>query len=396
MHVIVVPSWYPTKLGPGKGIFFREQAQALSKECNIRILHPVGQGIRHFLFQAPVPLGRQLLNNPPVTIVRYPIYRWRCSSKVQMLSIGKYGAQAIEEIEKGQGKVDVLLAQGWAGACWAMEWGRRRHLPVVIVEHVNPMIDPTLQNDAFLQQAYRNAVIKSTVFCVVSDALRRWVLTYIMDTQLNPIVVGNLINTDVFTPKMSKTTSKEFRIVTVASSAQIKDMETFIKAIAYVRQTDAKLSIKSQIIGSQSPASERYRLLCSRLGIPDVIKVSDGQRPRAEVLSSMQNADLFVSSSINETFGIVMAEALACETPVVATRSGGAEFILGESSHFLVEVRDPIALGSKIIDVLRGRVSFDAARSRQDIVRRFGRPAFEQRMIRILQTAIAEYGNVQN
>jgi glycosyltransferase involved in cell wall biosynthesis len=73
---------------------------------------------------------------------------------------------------------------------------------------------------------------------------------------------------------------------------------------------------------------------------------------------------------------------------VVATRSGGAEYILGEDSPFLVEPRDPGMLASKILEVVDGAPPFDALQASESIVRRFGTAAFESRMTRVLGEAV--------
>jgi len=102
----------------------------------------------------------------------------------------------------------------------------------------------------------------------------------------------------------------------------------------------------------------------------------------------MRESDVFVSSSITETFGVVMAEALACGLPVVATRSGGAEYILGEGSPFLVEPCDPEALAQTICAVADGAMPFDPDEAAQSIIDRFGTTAFAARMTRVLDEAI--------
>jgi glycosyltransferase involved in cell wall biosynthesis len=60
-------------------------------------------------------------------------------------------------------------------------------------------------------------------------------------------------------------------------------------------------------------------------------------------------ARLFVTSSVHEGFGLPLAEAMACGTPVLGTRIGAYEEIVrhGESG-WLVPPRDPRALADAI------------------------------------------------
>jgi glycosyltransferase involved in cell wall biosynthesis len=62
------------------------------------------------------------------------------------------------------------------------------------------------------------------------------------------------------------------------------------------------------------------------------------------------NLDIFVLPSVSEGFSISTIEAMACGIPLVLTRSGGPEEIVGKKSFELVEVKDESALAKAIID----------------------------------------------
>lgn len=69
---------------------------------------------------------------------------------------------------------------------------------------------------------------------------------------------------------------------------------------------------------------------------------------RSDIPHLMSAADVFVLSSAGEGFGLVVAEAMACECVVVATDSGGVREVLGDAG-FLVPSRDPGALAASIV-----------------------------------------------
>lgn len=77
---------------------------------------------------------------------------------------------------------------------------------------------------------------------------------------------------------------------------------------------------------------------------------------RRDVNEWMSAADVFVLSSAWEGFGLVVAEAMACERAVVATDCGGVKEVVGNAG-FLVSPKDSEKLASAMSDALELSVS---------------------------------------
>jgi len=74
-----------------------------------------------------------------------------------------------------------------------------------------------------------------------------------------------------------------------------------------------------------------------------------GNRPRNEIPLWMNACDLFVLPSLNESFGIVQIEAMACGKPVIATNTPGSrEIIASEKYGLLCRPGSPEDLADKI------------------------------------------------
>jgi glycosyltransferase involved in cell wall biosynthesis len=56
-------------------------------------------------------------------------------------------------------------------------------------------------------------------------------------------------------------------------------------------------------------------------------------------------ADMLVLPTLNEAFGIAIVEGMAASRPVIATRVGGPQDIVGTDAGLLVAPGDPCALG---------------------------------------------------
>lgn len=78
-----------------------------------------------------------------------------------------------------------------------------------------------------------------------------------------------------------------------------------------------------------------------------------GHQTQIDVASLYNAADVSVVPSRIEPFGLVAIEALACGTPVVATRAGGLPDFVNEKVGQLVEMNNPEVLADAIIEELK-------------------------------------------
>jgi len=123
-----------------------------------------------------------------------------------------------------------------------------------------------------------------------------------------------------------------------------KDQLTLIRAAAAARTTRPDLHWVIAGEGEQRGLLEAER---DRLGIGDRVHLV-GHVDRVPAL--IRESDLVVLSSIGEGLPNVVLEALALDTPVVATRVGGIPEVLPPTC--LVPPRDPDALAGAVTDAL--------------------------------------------
>ena len=88
------------------------------------------------------------------------------------------------------------------------------------------------------------------------------------------------------------------------------------------------------------------------VAVPDGLNVrfTGGIRERADLSRLFAAADVFVSASLMETYGLTLVEAMACGTPVVAFRVGGVpEAAPDGQGAILCRSQDGVALTEAII-----------------------------------------------
>src|SRR5207245_1137289 len=72
-----------------------------------------------------------------------------------------------------------------------------------------------------------------------------------------------------------------------------------------------------------------------------------------DLVNLYNEAEVFACPSVYEPFGIINLEAMACETPVIATRVGGIkEVVVDEETGLLVPPGEPAKLGRAITRII--------------------------------------------
>jgi len=125
-----------------------------------------------------------------------------------------------------------------------------------------------------------------------------------------------------------------------------KGLDPLLRAFASMRGI-AMLDV----VGEGANAAD-LKLLASQLGVSDRV-VWHGQLKQPELVKFYQSATAVVVPSIDEGLGLVAAEALLCETPVIAFRSGGlTDVIEHERTGILVIPGETAELAAALDRVL--------------------------------------------
>lgn len=131
-------------------------------------------------------------------------------------------------------------------------------------------------------------------------------------------------------------------VLAVGSLCNKKDYPNLLQAISLLKK-DSGYSFKLLIVGYGYLRSTLENMV-NDLGLQDEVLFLG---MRHDIPKLMSAADLFVLPSKYEGFGLVVAEAMACQCLVVATDCGGVSEVLN-NVEFLVPPRDAIALKNKI------------------------------------------------
>ncbi len=207
---------------------------------------------------------------------------------------------------------------------------------------------------------YSRIMTKADRVICVSGAIKRYIQKH-YNTKPNKIrIIPRGIDLEKFNPKnidldfiesfkKQYALENRFIVTTVGRITQLKDLETFIKSIA-ILQVNNKKTIGLIVGGVREDKKEYFNSLKNLIKTLDANVIFTGSQTNVAEIYSL--SDVVTSCSKKpESFGRSVAEALAMNTPVIATNHGGVLDIIEEKINgFFVKIEDEKEFAKKIIE----------------------------------------------
>jgi glycosyltransferase involved in cell wall biosynthesis len=216
---------------------------------------------------------------------------------------------------------------------------------------------------------YSSIMQKADAVICVSNSIKEYIQKHYKTSESKITVIPRGIDLELFNPKnidndFINNFKKEFNlenrfiVSSVGRVTQLKDYETFIKAISLIKKELP--NIVALIVGGVRSDKEDYlnslKNLIKELNLEDNI-IFTGSQSKIEQIYAL--SDVIVSSSKKpESFGRAVAEAICMNKPVIATNHGGVKDIIIENENgFFFEVGDEKELANNILKARN--LSFD-------------------------------------
>lgn len=161
-------------------------------------------------------------------------------------------------------------------------------------------------------------------------------------------MIYNGIDTDAFHPLSNGRGEQEKRLLFVGGSNPRKGIDLVIEAFAHVHRRHPQVSL--DLLGGWDWREQRET--AARLGIGNQIRFHP-YLPHEDMPAHYRRAFAFLAPTRAESFGIALAEAMACGVPVISTRAGAVPELIDDGVNgILVPVNDPLALAEAALELL--------------------------------------------
>jgi glycosyltransferase involved in cell wall biosynthesis len=355
MNILLLTHSYPDKTNSWRGSFIKEQVNALSLENFVTVVF-FKVDTEHFALFAPYRFSKTQIGN----LTEYTVTIKRSLPFVNQLNFLFKTYKFIEKEILSHEQPDLIHCHlsypaGFLGTIIQ----KRKKIPALITEH-------SRITNYFRSWFHRQCInytfknIKSIV--AVSNSLK----TEIVSLSDRPVIaIQNIVDAERFNLIKSHSES----IINIGFLGALgnnnKGLDLLLQSVSFLEGNGYMLHI-----GGKGKLLDYYMKMAKDYCIDNHCKFY-GEIARDKIADFYAGLDVFVLPSRYETFGVVLIEAMACGIPVIATRCGGPEEIVTQSTGILIEKEDVGELTAALKYMLQNIKLFN-----KEVIRSYARDNF--------------------
>ena len=333
MHILLLPSWYPTETDDVGGSFFREQGQALA-----RYGHRVSVFARH---KADIR-GYEVKKAGEGSFTEYHIHYHLLRLPVTFLYV-VWIMVRLMRTELRRDRPDIIHVHSVAAVKYARVLRLLFGIPYVVTEHssrVKRKMGP--REIRRLRRFYDSA----EAVIAVSEGLKEHMHAL---TTRKILVIPNMVDPRFLDAPLRSPAADRFRYVFVGGLNAAKGLDNLLTAFAEIHGRDRDTEL---VLCGDGEERENLLRRIGELSLSDSVLLR-GQVSRERCAQEILDGHALVLPSRTETFGVVCAEALACGRPIVMTKTDAWRSLVTPETGLAVEIGDVRGLANAMESLRR-------------------------------------------
>lgn len=366
MKILHITNWYPNKQHSKEAIWIKRHIDSLSPYSNNTVLHLQVKPKNNFkLTITSLPNGKQLILTLPIQqwilieivssiFLVYQLIKLNVNKKFDIINFHiAYPNLTYWHIIKKFISIPVVITEHWSA--YHFNFGVAKSLPRaqrIFKQHI-PIIS--------VSQALINDIEKFS------------------NSKFSSYIVPNIVDEKVFYPNELINRDKFFFMISQWS--QPKNPFIAMEAFLQISKTHTEYKL---IIGGYGNQWDEMKKWVVEYNLSDKIKLL-GPLESTEIANYLRTCTAFMHPSNYETFSVVCAEAVSCNSPVIASCVGGIKEVVKKDEGILIT-----SIGSKdewskaMKSSLNRKFSFEG-------INRFSKKSVSNRYFQVLNEVSENY-----
>lgn len=377
MNILVLTHSYPDVQNKWRGIFVKEQVEALCLKHDIIVVY-FKVDYSHFAPFSPY----SYLKNHKGRVIEYEVTINRSFPVITQIKFLLNTYRFIKNEILKENKIDIIHSHlSYPGGFLGTIIQEKKKIPNILTEHSR--IKSYFRS--WIHKQCVNYTLKKTACIIsVSNALKEEIVSL---CHRPVIVIHNIVDVNKFHLRDSGPV-KIFNIGFLGGlNNNNKGLDLLLKSVSQLERRDFVLHI-----GGNGILLDNFKKMARELGVEQNCKFY-GEISRNEIADFYSKLDLFVLPSRYETFGIVLIEAMACGIPVIATKCGGPQEIVTPTTGILIQKENTEELKSAIISLSENLKSYSKEAIRNYANANFGKEVFIEHLSGLYKEILTRKSN---
>jgi glycosyltransferase involved in cell wall biosynthesis len=269
------------------------------------------------------------------SVIKWKGYKFNTNFDSTFFETGNYQVKILNEhrsvenddVDDG----DIVIATFWYTAEWVKNFSSSKGKKIYFIQHY--------ETHQWLPLDRVEATLKADFYQIT---VAQWIADILISkyNKKNVEVIGNGVDLNqFFAPKRTK--NKQFTVgVMYADELSFKGCDTSLKSVVKAREQLPE--IKLVAFAMRPPVAS--------LPLPEnsVFYLKPEQEKIKDIYAQ---CDVWLFGSRSEGCGLPLLEAMACRTPVIATKAGAAPELISPNAGRLIEIDDVDAMTNALVEI---------------------------------------------